>query len=74
MIAKDFHSVKDFRQIRGKSFVIIVGVAIPAVLSGHIGQVIARRPARIVWRGSHASHAPHPRGMGETVVAVVRSS
>jgi hypothetical protein len=42
MITKDFHLTKAFRQIRGKSFVIMVGVPIPAGLSGHTGQVTAR--------------------------------
>jgi hypothetical protein len=41
MIAKDFHSVKDFRQIRGKSFVIMVGVAASAGFSGHSSQVFS---------------------------------
>jgi hypothetical protein len=36
MIAKDFHSVKDFRQIRGKSFVITGCATVPGGLSGHI--------------------------------------
>jgi hypothetical protein len=49
IIAKDFHSAKDFPRIRGKSFVIMVDVAIPAGLSGHTRQVITLRPARIVW-------------------------
>jgi hypothetical protein len=43
MIAKDFHSAKDFRQIRGKSFAIMGGVTTSAGLSGHTGQVITRR-------------------------------
>jgi hypothetical protein len=38
MIAKDFHSAKDFRQIRGKSFVIMVGVMASARLFGHTRQ------------------------------------
>jgi hypothetical protein len=41
MITKDFHSAKDFRQIRGKSFVIMVGVMTSAGLSGHTRQVNA---------------------------------
>jgi hypothetical protein len=48
MIAKDFHSAKAFRQIRGKSFVIMVGVMATTGLSWHTGQAIAWRPARIV--------------------------
>jgi hypothetical protein len=40
MIAKDFHSVKAFRQIRGKSFVIMVAGKKSAGLSGHTRQVI----------------------------------
>jgi hypothetical protein len=40
MIAKDFHSVKDFRQIRGKSFVIMVGVRASGGLSRHTRQAI----------------------------------
>jgi hypothetical protein len=48
VITKAFHLTKAFRQIRGKSFVIMVGVAIPAGLSGHTRQAIARRPARTV--------------------------
>jgi hypothetical protein len=38
MIAKDFHLTKDFRRIRGKSFVIMVGVTASAGLSGHTTQ------------------------------------
>jgi hypothetical protein len=54
MIAKDFHSVKAFRQIRGKSFVIMVGVTASAGLSRHTRQAITWRPADIAWRGSRA--------------------
>jgi hypothetical protein len=36
VITKDFHFAKAFRQIRGKSFVIMVGAVIPAGLSWHI--------------------------------------
>jgi hypothetical protein len=39
MIVKDFHLTKAFRQIRGKAFVIMVGVLIRAGLSAHTGQV-----------------------------------
>jgi hypothetical protein len=44
MIAKDFHSMKDFRQIRGKSFVITGRTTARGGLSGHIwhGQGRAR--------------------------------
>jgi hypothetical protein len=42
MITKDFHLTKAFRQIRGKSFVIMAGVPAPGGLSGHTGQVITR--------------------------------
>jgi hypothetical protein len=35
MIAKDFHSTKDFRQIRGKSFVITDCATVSGGLSGH---------------------------------------
>jgi hypothetical protein len=53
VITKDFHSMKDFRQIRGKSFVIMVDVTIPAGLSRHTRQVIAQRTTR-------AGHSPVP--------------
>jgi hypothetical protein len=36
MIAKVFHSAKDFRQIRGKSFVITGCATMSGGLSGHI--------------------------------------
>jgi hypothetical protein len=42
---------------------IMVGVTMPGGLSGHTGQVIARRPAGAVWLGSHPPRAPH-RGVG----------
>jgi hypothetical protein len=47
MIAKDFHSAKDFRQIRGKSFVIME-FAVPLVRhSGYNGHAwLAGRPRR----------------------------
>jgi hypothetical protein len=41
VITKDFHLTKAFRQIRGKSFVIMVGGMASAGLSGHTGRVIA---------------------------------
>jgi hypothetical protein len=46
MIANDFHLTKDYRQIRGKSFVIMGGTVAPTGLPGHTGQAIARRRAR----------------------------
>jgi hypothetical protein len=46
MIAKDFHLTKDFRQIRGKSFVIKGEVAALGGLSGHTGQVPGPGTAR----------------------------
>jgi hypothetical protein len=58
MITKDFHSAKDFRQIRGKSFVIMVGVTALAGLSGHTSRVITWRPAHSVLRGFPCSGAP----------------
>jgi hypothetical protein len=60
MITKDFHLTKDFRQMKGKSFVIMVGVTMPAGLSGHTGLAITWRPAPVVWRGSRAPLAPPP--------------
>jgi hypothetical protein len=47
VITKDFHSAKDFRQIRGKSFVIMVGVAVPDGLFGHTRRVLVRWHARL---------------------------
>jgi hypothetical protein len=38
LITKDFHSTKDFRQIRGKSFVIMTPAPMPTGPSGHIRQ------------------------------------
>ena len=55
---------------------IMVGVTIPAGLSGRTWQVITQRPARIVWRGSRTPRvprAPHPGASGDAGVAVVRS-
>jgi hypothetical protein len=40
VITKDFHFAKDFPRIRGKSFVIMVGVLAPAGLSRHIRRVV----------------------------------
>jgi hypothetical protein len=40
VITKDFHFTKDSRQIRGKSFVIMVGVTIAAGLSWPTRQAI----------------------------------
>jgi hypothetical protein len=37
MITKDFHFTKDFRQIRGKSFVIMGEPTISGERSGHTG-------------------------------------
>jgi hypothetical protein len=45
MITKDFHLTKDFRQIRGKSFVIMGRIAAPTGDSGHTRQVRGRAGA-----------------------------
>jgi hypothetical protein len=74
MIAKDFHSMKDFPRIRGKSFVIMVGVMTSAGLSGHTEQVITWRPTCIVWHGSRAPHAPHHERSGRAGLSVVEAS
>jgi hypothetical protein len=72
VITKDFHLTNAFRQIRGKSFVIMVGVTAATGLSGHTRRLVARRPAHIVWHGSRCTQCTASPGMGEAGVAVIR--
>jgi hypothetical protein len=60
MITKDFHFMKDFRQIRGKTFVIMKHALALSRHNGHSGRARPARRARAAGRPARRALASCP--------------